>query len=163
VQVTFCVFNFAIGQRFASIVLPVSVSFDVDGQRTSKLLMLGLVFDFGRRGGSKKNRVAILESINDAGFGGVVRRHLHFHPVPNCKPNETFAHLPGNVRENEMIVRERNAKHGSGEHRHDGSLQLNGFFRIHSVVRCASFASNVGPENFSGPTFKPLYRRKPAK
>ena len=125
--------------------------------------MLGPVFGFGRRGGSKKNRVAILESINDAGFGGVVRRHLHFHPVPNCKPNETFAHLPGNVRENEMIVRERNAKHGSGEHRHDGSLQLNGFFRIHSVVRCASFASNVGPENFSGPTFKPLYRRKPAK
>ena len=125
--------------------------------------MLGPVFSFGRRGGSKKNRVAILESINDAGFGGVVRRHLHFHPVPNCKPNETFAHLPGNVRENEMIVRERDAKHGSGEHRHDSAFQLDGFFRIHSVLRCVSPAKNVGPENFSGPTSKPLYRRKPAK
>src|SRR5438132_13936859 len=59
-QVTFCVFNLAIGQRFASIVLPVSVSFDVEGQRTSRLLRLGPGFDFGRRGGSKKNRVAII-------------------------------------------------------------------------------------------------------
>ena len=102
----------------------------------------------------------MLESINDAGFGGVVRGHLHFHPVPNCKPNETFAHLPGNVRENQMIVRERDAKHGSGQHRHDGTLQLDGFFRIHKFI---SSASNVGPEKFSGPTSKPLYRRKPAK
>jgi hypothetical protein len=62
-----------------------------------------------------------------------------------------------------MIVRECDAKHGSGEHRHDGALQLDGFFRIHSVVRCVSPPSNVGPENFSGPTSKPLYRRKPAK
>ena len=74
-------------------VLPVSVNFDVEGQRTSRLLRLGPGFGFGRRGGSKKNRVAMLESINDTGFGGVVRRHLHFYPVPNCKANETFAHL----------------------------------------------------------------------
>jgi hypothetical protein len=51
----------------------VSVSFDVEGQRTSKLLMLGRAFVFGRRGGSKKNLVAILESIKDARPGGVVR------------------------------------------------------------------------------------------
>ena len=79
--------------------------------------MLGPGFVFGRRGGSKKNRVAMLESINDARFGGVVRRHFHFHSITNCKPNETLAHLSGNVRENEMIVRERDAKHGSGKHR----------------------------------------------
>ena len=126
-------------------VLPVSVSFEVDGQRTSRLLMLGPAFVFGRRGGSKKNRVAILESINDAGLGGVVRRHFHFHPVPNCKPNETFAHLSGNVRENQMIVRERDAKHGSGQHRHDGALQLDGFFRIHTLVRVTS-----APKSFQG-------------
>jgi len=161
--VTFCVFNLAIGQRFASIVLPVSVSFDVEGQRTSRLLRLGPGFDFGRRGGSKKNRVAILESVNDPGFGGVVRRHLHFYPVPDCKPNETLAHLAGNVRQNKMIVRERDAKHGSGQHRHDSALQLDGFFRIHAVATGVSCISNVGPENFSGPTSKLLYRRKPAK
>jgi hypothetical protein len=61
-----------VGQRFSSIVIPVSVSFDVEGQRTSKLLMLGPVFAFGRRGGSNKNLVAMSESINDARLGGVV-------------------------------------------------------------------------------------------
>jgi hypothetical protein len=71
-QVNFCVFTLAVGQRFSSIVLPVSVSFDVEGQRTSKLLMLGPGFGFGRRGGSKKNRVAISKPINDARLGGVV-------------------------------------------------------------------------------------------
>jgi hypothetical protein len=148
VQVTFCVFNLAIGQRFASIVLPVSVSFDVEGQRTSRLLRLGPAFDFGRRGGSKKKRVGILESVNDPGFGGVVRRHLHFHPVSDCKPNETLAHLAGNVRENKVIVRKRDAKHSPGQHRHDSAFQLDGFFRIHTVAPGVSFISNVGPEIF---------------
>jgi hypothetical protein len=69
--VNFCVFTFAVCQRPSSIVLPVSVSFEVEGQRTSKLLMLG-VFGFGRRGGSNKNLVAMLESINDASFSDVV-------------------------------------------------------------------------------------------
>jgi hypothetical protein len=109
-------------QRFSSIVLPVSVSFDVEGQRTSTLLMLGPVFGFGRRGGSNKNLVAMSESINDASFAGIIRRHLHFHPVADCQANETFAHLPGDVRENKMLVRKRDAKHGSGQHHHDGTL-----------------------------------------
>jgi hypothetical protein len=60
-QVNFCVFSLAVAQRFSSIVLPVSVSFDVKGQRTSKLLMLGPTFAFGRRGGSNKNLVAIVK------------------------------------------------------------------------------------------------------
>jgi hypothetical protein len=96
--------------------------------------MLGPAFGFSRRGGSKRNRVAILESVNDASFGGVVGRHLHLYPVPYCKSNETLAHLPGNVCENLMIVRQRDAKHGSGKHRHDGAFQFDGFFRIHSLA-----------------------------
>jgi hypothetical protein len=120
--VNFCIFTVAVCQSFSSIVLPVSVSLDVEGQRTSKLLMLAPAFAFGRRGGSKKNRVAMSESINDASFGGVIGRHLHFHPVANREANETLAHLSGNVCENEMVVRERDTKHGPGEHRHDGAL-----------------------------------------
>jgi hypothetical protein len=51
--VNFCDFTVAVCQRSSSIVLPVSVSFDVEGQRTSKLLIFGPGF-FGRaRGGSK--------------------------------------------------------------------------------------------------------------
>ena len=71
---TFCVFTVAVCQRFSSIVLPVSVSFEVEGQRTSRLLMLRPVFAFARRGGSKKNLVAISESISNARSGGVVDR-----------------------------------------------------------------------------------------
>jgi hypothetical protein len=126
----------AVAQRLSSIVFPVSVSFEVEGQRTSKLLRLGPGFGFGRRGESNKNLVAISESINDSGFGGVVWRHFHFHSITNCKPNETFAHLSGNVRENQAIVCERNAKHGSGQHHHNGALELDRIFRIH---KCGSW------------------------
>ena len=58
-QVNFCVFSLTAAQRSSSMVLPVSVSFDVEGQRTSKLLRLGPTFGLGRRGGSNKNLVAI--------------------------------------------------------------------------------------------------------
>jgi hypothetical protein len=58
--VNLCVLSLAVAQRFSSIVLPVSVSFDVEGQRTSKLLMSGPTFGLGCRGGSNKNLVAII-------------------------------------------------------------------------------------------------------
>src|SRR5207245_10205983 len=77
-QVNFCVFSFTVGQDFSSIVLPVSVSFDVVGQRTSKLLILGPAFTFGRRGGSNRNLVGILVSVRDSRFRCVVRRLCHF-------------------------------------------------------------------------------------
>jgi len=123
----------AVCQRVASTVLPVSVSFEVEGQRTSKLLMLGPAFDFGRRGGSKKNRLAISEPINDARLGCIVGRHLHFYSITNRQSDETLAHLPGDMRENEMVIGKRNSKHGSRKHSHDGALNLNGLFRIHDV------------------------------
>jgi len=146
-QVNFCVFTVAVCQSLSSIVLPVSVSLDVEGQRTSKLLIATPAFAFGRRGGSKKNLVAMSESINDASFGSVVGRHLHFHSIPNREANETLPHLSGNVCENEMIVRERDAKHGSGEHRHDGALQLDGFFRIHDFD-LGNVANSAAPKVF---------------
>jgi hypothetical protein len=99
-HVNFCVFTAAVCQRFSSIVFPVSVSFEVEGHRTSRLLILRPVFAFVRRGGSKKNLVAILESINNARCGRVVGRHLHFYPIPNrysestCEsPRNSVCHL----------------------------------------------------------------------
>ena len=130
----FCAFILAVCQRFSSIVRPVSVSFDVDGQRTSKLLMLGPIFVFGRRGGSKRNRVAMLESINDASFAGVLWRHLHSYSITDCQANESLAHLSGDVRQNKMLVRKRDAKHRPGKHHRDGALQFDGFLGIHLVV-----------------------------
>jgi hypothetical protein len=58
-QVNFCVFSLTVAQRSSSIVIPILVSFDVEGQRTSKLLRVGPAFGLGRRGGSNKNLVAI--------------------------------------------------------------------------------------------------------
>lgn len=100
--------------------------------------MLGPAFTFGRRGGSKKNLVAISESINNASFGGVVGRHLHFYSITDRKTNKAFAHLAGNVRENEMIVCKRDAKHGSRKHRQDGALQFDSFFGTRHVVDALS-------------------------
>ena len=76
---------------------------------------------------------AMSESINDASFGGVVGRHLHSHSITDCKPNESLAHLSGDVRKDEVIVRKCDAKHGPWKHHHDGALQLDGFFRIHAA------------------------------
>src|SRR5205814_1605711 len=80
---------------------------------------------------TRNELVGILESVNNTSFRGVVRRHLHFHSITNRKPNETFAHLSGNMRKNQTLVCERDAKHGSGQHHHNGALQLDRFLRIH--------------------------------
>ncbi len=63
-------------------VLPVSVSFEVEGQRTSRLLRLGPGFDFGRRGGSKKNRVAIIRVGKRYGLWRCRRATSPFSPGP---------------------------------------------------------------------------------
>ena len=72
------------------------------------------------------------ESINDASFGGVVGRHFHSYSITNCQTNETLAHLSGDVRQNKMLVRKRDAEHCPGKHHRDGAFQLDGFFRIHA-------------------------------
>jgi hypothetical protein len=79
--VNFCIFIFAAGHLFSSTVFPVSVNFEVEGQRTSKVLIPALGFVFCRSGGSKRNRVAILKSINDPRFGGVVRGHFYLYSI----------------------------------------------------------------------------------
>src|SRR6266404_8961718 len=72
-QVNLCPFTFAAGQRFSSIVRPVSVSFDVDGQRTRRLLILRAFFLGRGRGRSNRNREGIyLEPVNDPRLGGIV-------------------------------------------------------------------------------------------
>jgi hypothetical protein len=53
-QVNFCCLIFAAGQSFCLIVRPVSVSFEVEGQRTSKLFRSAPAFGFGRRRGGSK-------------------------------------------------------------------------------------------------------------
>jgi len=147
-QVKLCVFTLAIRQRFSSIVWPVSVSFDVEGQRTSRLLRLGPTFAFGRRGGSKRNLVAMSESVNDPRLGNIIRRHLHFHPVPDRKADKTFAHPPGNVREHEVIIFQGHPKHCPGQHAPNRTFQFDGFFSVHDVD--LAMLRTARPRNFRG-------------
>jgi hypothetical protein len=89
------------------------------------------------------------ESINDATFARVVWRHLHSYSITNCQSNESLAHLSGDVRQNQMLVRKRDAKHRPGKHHGDGALQFDGFVRIHLVI----FTGSTAGEAVSIPSF----------
>jgi len=106
------------------------------------------------------------ESINNTSFGGVVGRHLHFHPVADCKTNESLAHPSRDVCENNMVIRQRDAKHRSGKHRLDRALNFNGLFRIHDVVfvRLHAWQGSKGrPFCTSADNQFLIYQRLPAK
>src|SRR5438093_10748227 len=67
-----------------------------------------------------------------------------------------------------MIVRERDAKHGSGKHHHDYALQFDGFFRIHNIrlgssSRIAVWKAASRRPFAQAPAIKPIYQRLPAK
>ncbi len=63
--------------------------------------------------------------IHYAGLGGIIGRHLHLNLVPNHQPDETLAHLSGNMRKNLVFTGKLDLEHGSGKNGRDGSLNLN--------------------------------------
>src|SRR5258708_13100416 len=68
------------------------------------------------------------------------------------------------MRENEMIVRGSDPKHGTGQDRRNRVFQLYGFFRIGHVVNAFEAVGDVSIPSFVGmqspsPTDKPVYRR----
>ena len=107
-------------------VWPVTASLAVAGQRTSSRLITGPVFIF-RTAGVPKNLI-LLEPVDDARLIDVVRRHLKFNAIADGESNKSFAHFPGNVRKDKMLVGKSNPEHGTGQDRHDRSFQLDGFF-----------------------------------
>jgi hypothetical protein len=88
------------------------------------------IFYFPWRCGCEKFHLNsfLRESINDASLVDVVRRHFKFHPVADREANKTFAHLSRNMREDEVFVRQRDAKHGAGENGQDRPFHLDSFF-----------------------------------
>ena len=62
--------------------------------------------------------------IHYAGLGGIIGRHLHLNLVPNHQPDETLAHLSGNMRKNLVFTGKLDLEHGSGKNGRDGSLNL---------------------------------------
>jgi len=111
-------------------VCPVGVSFAVEGHRTSSRLMTGPFLTF-RGEAVAKNFILVFflcEPINDASLVDIVWRHLQFHTVANRKPNKTFAHFSRNMREHEVFVRQRDAKHCAWENGQDCPFHLDSFF-----------------------------------
>ena len=109
-------------------VWPVTASLAVAGQRTSSRLITGPVFIFRTAGVPKNLILFLLEAVDDARLIDVVRRHLKFNAIADGKSNKSFAHFPGNVRKDKMLVGKSNPEHGTGQDRHDRSFQLEGFF-----------------------------------
>jgi hypothetical protein len=70
----------------------------------------------------------LCEPINDASLVDIVRRHFEFHAVTNRKANKTFAHFPRNMREHEVFVRQRDAKHCAWKNGQDCPFHLDSFF-----------------------------------
>jgi len=95
----------------------------------------GPVFALGHRVGLIKILLPLVrsEAVNDPRFRAVVRGHLHLYPIADGQANKAFAHFPGNVRENQMIVGECDPKHRSWKHVHDRPFDLDRFLRIHQV------------------------------
>jgi hypothetical protein len=80
----------------------------------------------------------MLEAVNNPRFGSIVGRHLHSYAIAYRQANETFAHFAGNVGKNKMIVRKRDPKHRSGQHRGDRSFNRDCFLRIHHWRICGA-------------------------
>ena len=125
----------AAAHKLSSIVLPVGVSFAVEGHLTRMRLMIGPFCSFGTVVVIKNfiNKIPLAEPINDARFVDIVGRHFQLYPVADGQANKAFAHLSGNVRENEVFVRKLNAKHCARENGNDFSFQLDRFSGIHDA------------------------------
>jgi hypothetical protein len=113
-------------------VCPVSINLEVDGQRTSRLLIFRPGLIFGRRGGSNRNLVAMSETIHDPGLFHIIRRHLELHSIANCQANKSLPHFSRNMSEHEALVSQSHSKHCAGQDAHDRALDLDCFFGIHS-------------------------------
>ena len=76
-------------------------------------------------------RDALTETVNDPRLVQIVRRHLDFHAITRGQPNEALPHPAGDVREDEVLVRQFDAEHRAGENGSDFSFGFNDFFYGH--------------------------------
>lgn len=79
--------------------------------------------------GVRCKKLVLAEPINNASFVDVVGGHLQLHTVTSGEADEAFAHLSGNMSEDDMIVRELDTKHRAGEDGRDPAFELDRFFR----------------------------------
>lgn len=70
----------------------------------------------------------ISESINNACFIEIVGCHFQFDVVACGQSNEPFSHFTRDMRQNQMIVRQRNAEHASRQDGNYSAVNSNTFF-----------------------------------
>jgi hypothetical protein len=75
------------------------------------------------------------EAIDDSAFIEVVWGHFEFYAVAIGEADEAFAHLAGDVRENLVLVREFDPKHGPGENGNDLAFGFNKFVWLHNFFQ----------------------------
>jgi hypothetical protein len=68
---------------------------------------------------------------NDSGFGKIVRRQLKVHFVTRNDPNKIFAHLSGDVREDQVSVGQLDPEHGAGQDVNNDSFAGDAIFFRH--------------------------------
>jgi hypothetical protein len=68
------------------------------------------------------------QTPSDARFAQVVGRHLHFDAVADGEADEAFAHFAANGGEDEVLVVQHDAEHGSGEDHLDAAFDFDMFF-----------------------------------
>ena len=69
-----------------------------------------------------------LESVNDARFVQIVRRHFHLHPITDSQPYEPLAHPARNMCQHLMPVVQFGAEHCARQHGGDSSFDFNRLF-----------------------------------
>ena len=70
-------------------------------------------------------RPGSLQSPDNTPFVQIVRGHFHFHAVANRESDPAFAHFSGDGGQDEVLVIQFDAEHGSGQDRKHYSLDFN--------------------------------------
>lgn len=86
---------------------------------------------FPPRAGKPAALHSLTEAIDDARLAEIVRRHLQLYAVAIGETDEAFPHLARDVGEDEVLIAELYAEHGSCEHGGDSAFSFDNFFCCH--------------------------------
>ena len=65
---------------------------------------------------------------DNAGFVQIVGGHFQFDPVPSRNSDPAFSHFARNCREDDVLILQFHAEHGSGEDRLDAAFYFDVLF-----------------------------------
>ena len=84
--------------------------------------------------------LVLLQPPDNARFVQIVRGHFHFDAVANGESSPAFAQFAGDGRQDEVLVVELDAEHGTGQDGLDDSFDFDWRF-LHRAVWTATVSS----------------------